>query len=328
MKGVALGAGAAGLEGFALAAATGLPPLSSALGWPGAVALHAAAALLTAIGLGGGIGPGQFFTGALAFTLPGLGIAGLLGLRAWNAVSPPRPDSEGVHATLESLPGPELASGGLDSVFAWMQSQLAVQPLAEAIHSEDQAMQRWAIQVLSRRGDGEAVELLREALSSANRDVQLLATTALQRIEERLTVRMEQVREAAQRQPDSATVWVALGDACRAYQSSRLLEPVMERHWLGEAERAYRRALDVADALSTRLALGAVLCALGRYPEAEAAARAAAEAQPSAQADALLAEVLFAQGRWDELRATARAAVGAGRAGDTLAWWAGNGDEG
>lgn len=326
MRDAALGAGAAGLEAVALVLGAGVPAFGPVLGWPAAAGLHALAALLAALGLGGGHPPGRFFAGALVLTLPGLGLGGLLLVRVWNALSPPRPDADTAHATLANLPGPELAAGSLDSVFAWMQSQLAVQPLAEAIHSEDPAMQRWAIQVLSRRGDGEAVELLREALQSANRDVQLLATNALQRIEERLTTRMEQAREAAQRQPDAVAVWVALGDACRAYQASRLLEPVMERHWLGEAERAYRRALDLDEDPAARLALGAVLCALGRVAEAEAAARAAAEARPSAEADALLGETLFAQGRWEELRDLARAAAGAGRASEALAWWTGDDD--
>ena len=56
--------------------------------------------------------------------------------------------------------------------------------------------------------------------------------------------------------------------------------------------------------------------------EAEALAAEARVAAPSTEADLLLSEIFFTQGRWSDLRAVSRDAVAAGRADETLTWWA------
>ncbi|MFI5377387.1 MAG: hypothetical protein ACHQ8D_22330, partial [Candidatus Rokuibacteriota bacterium] len=70
-------------------------------------------------------------------------------------------------------------------------------------------------------------------------------------------------------------------------------------------------------------ALARVLLAQGRVEEAEALAVSARAAAPSTDVDLLLSEILFRQGRWPELRALSREAMAAGRADETLRWWAG-----
>jgi hypothetical protein len=291
---------------------------------PVAATLHGASALASARGLGGGRGDERFFVFALVLSLPLLGIAGLSAVRLWKHMAPRPRAYEEIHATLSELPGPELVPEPLDRVFEWLKNQLSVQPLADLIRSGDSKTRRWAIELLGKRGDGSAVELLREALQAEDPDTQIAASTALQRLEEHFTQQISQAQERASREPESAAAWAAAGDACRNYQMSRLLDPVMERHWLGQAEEGYRRALALNPGWrSPRLALAQVLLGQGRLPEAEALVRQLLGAEPSSEADLLLCEILFAQGRLGELEAACRSAVAAGRRDELLEWWAG-----
>jgi tetratricopeptide (TPR) repeat protein len=209
-------------------------------------------------------------------------------------------------------------------VFQWLQAQVSVQPVADLIRAADPRVQRWGIELLAKRGDGPAVELLREALRAPDRDTQIAASGALQRVEERLARRIEQAQEQWRLDPDSPERAMAVGDACLAYQESGLLDAAMGRHWLGEAEAAYRVArARRPDWPAPAGALARVLLAQDRVEEAEALATGARAAAPSTDVDLLLSEILFRQGRWPELRALSREAVAAGRADETLRWWAG-----
>lgn len=307
-------------EGAALAAvATPAPSLRIvALG----LAAHGAAAVAAAAGFGAGRADERFLAGGVVLSLPVLGLVGLTAIRAWERIVPPKATST-EHPSGSDLPTPEVELEPLDRVFDWLQGQVAVQPLADMIHSGDPSMQRWAIQALGRRTDALAVELLRDALTAADRDVQIAASTALLRLEERLTAQIARAEEAC-RADARASTWAALGTACRAYHASRLLEPVMERHWLGRAEASYRRALAQApDDVLVQEALARLLLALDRADEAETLARAVLAARSGPESAMLLAEALFARARWDELTALARATVAAGHGSDALAWWAG-----
>jgi hypothetical protein len=98
----------------------------------------------------------------------------------------------------------------------------------------------------------------------------------------------------------------------------------MGRHWLGEAEAAYRAArARRPEWPGPAAALARVRLAQGEVAEAEALAAEARAAAPSTEADLLLSEIFFVQGRWAELRTLSRDAVASGRADDTLRWWAG-----
>ena len=293
-----------------------------------ALAGHSAAALLAVRALGGPRPETRFFVLAVALALPLVGIVGLGAVR-WglSRANLAPPEIEGLSASLAELPGPDQEPQSLDRVFEWIQAQLSVRPLVDAIRSSDPATKREAVQTLSRRTDGAAVDLLREALQALEPGVQIAASTALQKIEEGLTERISRQREATLFNPSAADDWAALGDACRTYQQSRLLEPVLARVWLGQAEDAYEHALALEpERPGHKVGLARVLLLEGRLEEAERLAREAWMVAPTADVDLLLSEILFARGDWAELRSVCRAATGAGRPHAVMAWWAGTAD--
>jgi len=261
---------------------------------------------------------------ALVLALPGLGLPGVAAIRLWQRRAPPSGMYAGAHSEMALLPGPAQTPEPVDRVFEWLQSQVSVQPVADLIRAADPRIQRWGVGLLARRGDGPAVELLREALQSPDRDTQIAASGALQQIEERLSHAITRAQEQLRLEPESPECRMALGDACLAYQASGLLDAAMARHWLGEAETAYRAArARRPEWPAPARALARVLLALGRVEEAEALALEARAAAPSTEADLLVSEVLFRRGRWPELAALSREAVDAGRADELLRWWAG-----
>ena len=292
--------------------------------WPLALVAHLAAAWLAGRALGRARRDEWLLVVALVLALPVLGLIGLAAIRLWERRAPPSGLYAGAHSEMAGLPGPGQAPEPVDRVFEWLQAQVSVQPVADLIRAADPRTQRWGIELLAKRGDGLAVELLREALQAPDRDTQIAASGALQRVEERLARRIGQAQEQRRLDPDSPERAMAVGDACLAYQESGLLDAAMARHWLGEAEAAYRAAREGRPGGAAPAgALARVLMAQGQLEEAEALAVSARAAAPSADVDVLLSEILFRQGRWAELRALCREAVAAGRADETLRWWAG-----
>lgn len=319
-------AGALGLAGAGAAEAVAfwIALRAPSLWWPAALAAHAIAAGLAGASLGGGRRDGRFLAVSMVLALPALGLVGLGAIRLWLRLAGPSGLYVDMHSEMVQLPGPSQAPEPVDRVFDWLQTQVSVRPLADLIRASDPRTQRWAIELLAKRGDGPAVDLLREALQAADRDTQIAASSALQRVEERLALVIGHAQERLREEPDSPEGLVALGDACRAYQASGLLDPVMGRHWLTEAEAAYRRALVLRPGWGVPLlALARVLLALGHAREAEVVAMEARTATPSEDTDLLLSEILFAQRRWRELQALCREAVSAGRGDEVLHWWAG-----
>jgi tetratricopeptide (TPR) repeat protein len=309
----------AGLAEVAAVAAA----LASARWWPLALVAHVAAAWLAGRSLESGRRDERLLAVALVLALPVLGMVGLGAIRVWQRRAPPAGIYAGAHAEMAGLPGPGQAPEPVDRVFEWLQAQVSVQPVADLIRATDPRTQRWGIGLLAKRGDGPAVELLREALQAPDRDTQIAASGALQRIEERLALRIGQAQEQRRLDPGSPERAMAMGDACLAYQESGLLDPAMGRHWLGEAEAAYRTARETRpDRPAPARALARVLLALDRLDEAEGLAREARAAAPSTEIDLLLSEILFRQGRWPELRSLSLDAVAAGRADELLRWWA------
>lgn len=292
--------------------------------WAPSLVAHAAAAWLAGRGLGDGRRDARFLATTLVLALPGLGLVGLSAIRLWRKRAAPSGIYAGAHSEMAGLPGPGQTPEPVDRVLDWLQAQVSVQPVADLIHAPDPRTQRWGVGLLAKRGDGAAVELLREALGADDRDTQIAASGALQRVEERLVARIAHAQEQRRLDPESAERLMAVGDACVAYQESRLLEAAMGRHWLGEAEAAYRAArARRPEWPAPAAALARVHLAQGRVAEAEALAVEARAAAPSIEADLLLSEIFYVQGRWGDLRALSRDAVVAGRADDTLRWWAG-----
>ncbi|HEY7039068.1 MAG TPA: HEAT repeat domain-containing protein [Methylomirabilota bacterium] len=266
----------------------------------------------------------RFLAAALVLALPGLGLVGISAITLWQRRAAPSGLYTGAHSEMAELPGPGQAAEPVDRVFEWLQAQVSVQPVADLIHSADPRTQRWGVGLLARRGDPASVALLREALQAPERDTQIAASGALHRVEERLVGRIGQTRDALRLDADSPERQLAHGDACAAYQASGILDPAMGRHWLDEAETAYRRARALRPGWpAATQALARVLLVRGDVDEAEALAREARAVEPSAEIDLLLSEILFGQRRWSDLRALSREAVTAGRAGETLRWWAG-----
>ena len=292
--------------------------------WPLALAAHVTAAWLAGRGLESRRRDERLLVVALVLALPVLGLVGLGAIRVWQRRAPPSGLYAGAHSEMAGLPGPGQAPEPVDRVFEWLQAQVSVQPVADLIRAADPRTQRWGIGLLAKRGDGAAVELLREALRAPDRDTQIAASGALQRVEERLAQRIGQAQEQRRLDLESAERAMAMGDACLAYQESGLLDAAMARHWLGEAEAAYRAARERRpDWPPPARALARVLLALGRIDEAEHLAVEARAGAPSTEIDLLLSEILFRQGRWRELQEVSRDAVAAGRADELLRWWAG-----
>jgi len=292
--------------------------------WPLALVAHLAAVWLVDRSRRGERRDARFVVAALVLALPVAGLAGVGAIRYWQRSAPPSGLYTGVHSEMAELPGPDRTPEPVDRVLEWLQAQVSVQPVADLIRSADPRTQRWGVDLLGRRGDGASVELLREVLQAPDRDTQIAASGALQRIEEGLVGRMTQAREALRLDPDSPERLVAFGDACIAYQGSGLPDAAMGRHWLGEAEAAYRRAhaLRPGSAATTQ-ALARALLALGRVDEALGLALEARASAPSGELDLLLSEIFFDQRRWRDLHDLSREAVAAGRADETLRWWAG-----
>src|SRR5678815_4898007 len=107
----------------------------------------------------------------------------------------------GVHSEMAGLPGPAQTPEPVDRVFEWLQTQVSVQPVADLIRAADPRIQRWGVGLLARRGDGPAVDLLREALQAPDRDTQIAASGALQRIEERLAHDITRAQERRRLEP-------------------------------------------------------------------------------------------------------------------------------
>jgi hypothetical protein len=271
------------------------------------------AAWLAGRALGDGRRDARFLATTLVLSLPGLGLVGLSAIRLWRKRAAPAGLYAGAHTEMAGLPGPGQTPEPVDRVLDWLQAQVSVQPVADLIRAADPRTQRWGVGLLAKRGDGAAVELLREALRADDRDTQIAASGALQRVEERFRL-----------DPESPERLMAVGDACVAYQESRLLEAAMGRHWLGEAEAAYRAARARRPEWPVpATALARVRLAQGEVAEAETLAAQARAAAPSTETDLLLSEIFFTQGRWGDLRALSQDAVAAGRADDMLRWWAG-----
>lgn len=297
---------------------------ASSAWWPLALLAHLVAAAFAGPGLAEPRRDARFLTASLVLALPGLGLAGLSLVRIWRRRAGPSGIYTGVHAEMADLPGPSQSPEPVDRVFEWLQAQVSVQPVADLIRTGDPRTQRWGIELLARRGDGPSVDLIREALQAEDRDTQILASAALQRVDERLAGRIGQAQEQLRLDPDSPERALALGEACVAYQESRLLDAVMGRYWLEQAEAAFRGALAARPGWAeAERALARVLLVVGRVDEAERVAREARRAVPGPATDRLLAEILYVQHRWSDLRSLAREAVATGAADETLRWWAG-----
>jgi hypothetical protein len=303
------------LEAVAVFAALAGRPLAIA------TAAHLVATAAAVVSLGGRRRDERFFVGALVLALPVAGLAGLAAIRVWSRFVP-APVQASEHAGLDTLPVPEQPRESLDEVFGWIQAELAVQPLADAIRSADPDSQRWAINLLERRGDPAAVALLREALHAPSRQTQILASSSLRRIEERLVHDIERARDAAAPSASPAA-WTARGDAERAFAESGLVEAAGRARLLDDAAASYTEALTVGPGHATAIVgLARTRLAQDRAAEAETLARRAAAVEPAADVDLLLAESLFAQGRWADVVATCRAAADAGREHALVTWWA------
>jgi tetratricopeptide (TPR) repeat protein len=288
--------------------------------WLLALLAHVAAAALVARAWPRARPDRRLFAFALTLALPALGLAGLGGLAALRRLA--ESGREEIAGGGLILPEPDAVDGD-EPIVEWVQRRLAVRPLTDILRHGDGMSQRWAVRALAQRDDPAAVELLRDALQVASRDVQIAAASGLRRIDDRMSRRVTRALATTSQAPEQAEGWQALAEAWCAYAESGLLPRPLARRALEGAAGAYSRALrcDPADRTS-KDALGRILIALNRHGEAEPLLRDSLLEAPTAAAETALATLLFEQGRWTELRDLTRAAVAAGRADARLTWWA------
>jgi HEAT repeat protein/tetratricopeptide repeat protein len=263
----------------------------------------------------------RFFDGAMVLSLPVVGVLAVAALAVTRHLAPGVPAP--VHPGMHDLPVPEVPLSTEQSTLEWIHRRLVVRPLEDIIRAGDPPSQLWAVGVLGERDGPVAVELLRDAIQTPSRDVQLAAAAALRRIDDRHSARVLHAQARTTRLPQDATAWQILGDGWCAYAESGLLPRPLARRAFADAATAYEAAvsLDRGSAV-VKERLAHVLIALERPSEAEPLLRERLASAATPEVELALAGVLFGQRRWSELRALARASVAAGREAPLLQWWA------
>jgi hypothetical protein len=288
--------------------------------WLLALLAHGAAAALAARAWPRARPDRRLFAFALTLALPAIGLAGLGALAALRRLAESAREESAGSGSI--LPEPDAVDGD-EPIVEWVQRRLSVRPLADILRNGDGISQRWAVRALAQRDDPAAIELLRDALQVASRDVQIAAAAGLRRIDDRMSRRVTRAVAATSQTPEQAEGWRALGEAWCAYAESGLLPRPLVRRARESSTCAYTRALGCEPAdRASKEALGRLLIALDRHGEAEPLLRDCLLHAPTAAAETALAALLFEQGRWTELRELTRAAVAAGRADARLTWWA------
>ena len=288
--------------------------------WPLGLAAHLMAAIL-ASRPSRRRGDERFFDGAMVLSLPVIGVLAVAALAAIKHLAPAVPAP--AHPSMHDLPIPEVPLSAEHSTLEWIHRRLVVRPLEDIIRAGDPASQLWAIGVLAERDGPVAVELLRDAIQTPSRDVQLAAAAALRRIDDRHSARVLAAQARTTRMPGEAEGWQILGDGWSAYAQSGLLPRPLARRAFADAVTAYQTAVSLdPGSAGVKERLAHMLIALERPNEAEPLLRERLASAATPEAELALAGLLFGQRRWIELRALARASVAAGRQAPLLQWWA------
>jgi tetratricopeptide (TPR) repeat protein len=172
-------------------------------------------------------------------SVPFFGIALVTGLRVGDALSRRRGSPQGPLAPRldgrEDVAPPELAIRN--------RPMMAFTSLREIVELGDSRMKRRAIERLSKRPSPDAVRLLQRALRDHHADIQILAASALSRIEGRVTEETRKAERISTHAPDSASAKALLGNQYFDYVYLGLLDAGSRVFYLRRAIRAFRESL-------------------------------------------------------------------------------------
>ncbi|TVM19246.1 hypothetical protein DPQ33_02485 [Oceanidesulfovibrio indonesiensis] len=228
----------------------------------------------------------------LAFFLPGLGAPGALGAALGQVVMRPR----GLACDFEQRPllaEEEQRPAAPDSLFRFLLDELSTEPIADIVCCQDSQLKRGAIKLLRERGGPEAVQLIQRFMHDTDAEVRLYAHTALVRMQEQMSDRID----AAERKAETGDIeaLLSLAQHYRAYAESGLPDDILAGYYMNQAcsalQRAHKKAPDDTGLL---LRLGEALLDAGRYAEArESLERATRDPALSLEAHLLLCRLHY-----------------------------------
>lgn len=283
-------------------------------GWCAAAAIcHlAAAAILLALSgysRGGVNSIGRFrirFYGVLVFFLPLMGLVGCLILQLvcgrWIR---PRGLVEDFQAETEQrVIEPERHETQMD-LKAFLDEELAVQPVMDILAGHDDNLKRGAIETLRRIGTVEAVNILKKCLSDGSPEVRYNAHAALTRLDESQTRQIKSAQQRLDAGVRQAEDLYRYGKRCAAYGESGLLDDDTQRHYFQMAREALVAANKKGlDETRLMLDLGRLEMNLGAYGDASVQFRGVLSREPgNPHALIGLAEVCYTSGDATGLKA-------------------------
>jgi hypothetical protein len=302
---------------------------------PRAVALHTVAAILTgwAAGTrqsGGAVSIRRIFAATLTLVcLPVFGMAAVLS--CWLASSvftarQARGNNSDMDADTPALSDQRNSAGNVD-----LYAPLDTEPLVDLLHGSDPDLKRGAIETLVGIHGSQAAGMLRSLLHDDDPEIRLYASIRLSGLEDQMGRAIHAARAETEIAPSDADAWRRLVLACSTYVSSGLLDNLMARQCLVQAEDAYNMATKLEPAP------GEVAMALGRACQAARQFGAAREYfEPVARgSDTTLAvhariglmELAFERRALAEVKAYAALTVSDMQADDPrralVEWWAG-----
>ncbi len=228
----------------------------------------------------------------LCFFLPGLGAPGALGSAVGQIVMRPR----GLACDFEQralLTEEELRPAEPDSLVRFLLDELSTEPIADIVCCKDPQLKRGAIKLLRDRGGFEAVQLIQRFMRDTDSEVRLYAHTALVRMQEQMSKKLEAAeREAGEGGPEAL---LALARTYREYAESGLPEDILSRYYLSQACTALQRVHDQSpEDMGLVLQLGEALLDAARYAEAvDPLERAALEPDFALEAHLLLCRLHY-----------------------------------
>lgn len=228
----------------------------------------------------------------LCFFLPGLGAPGALGAAVGQIVMRPK----GLACDFEQrtlLTEEELRPAESDSLARFLLDELSTEPIADIVCCQDPQLKRGAIKLLRDRGGPEAVQLIQRFMHDTDSEVRLYAHTALVRMQEQMSKRLEAAEREAE--PGGPEELFALARTYREYAESGLPEDILGKFYMNQACTALQRVHDQSpEDMGLVLQLGEAFLDTARYAEAvDPLERAAQEPDFALEAHLLLCRLHY-----------------------------------